>query len=180
MKDKKSEQEVVIDGEKMIDDENHQERNQDKKKPKKEKKKKKNDELLIAEDKYLRLFAEYDNYRKRTTKEMIVANDKGKIVVIKEFLDVIDNFERALNISTQDQEFRNGIELIYKTFRDKLKNLGLEEINCDDKLDSKIHHAVATDNLDDYEDDQIIEVMQKGYILEEQLIRPAMVKVNKK
>ncbi len=131
------------------------------------------------EDKYLRLLADYDNLKRRSAIEQLSSKNNGKIIVFKELLDILDNFQRALSYDIASEEFKKGIDIVYKQFNEKLASLGLEKVASSGLMDHNIHQAVMTESNQDFKDDEIIEVMQDGYILEEKLIRPAMVKVNK-
>ena len=132
------------------------------------------------EDKNLRLLAEFNNYKKRSGEEYLQAKNIGKIEGIKNVLDVIDDFERAITQECSDENFFKGMEMIYQKLKQKINDLGVEEIDTSDKLDPNYHQALMVENNPDIDDDVIIEVLQKGYVLEKTLIRPALVKVNKK
>ena len=132
------------------------------------------------EDTNLRLLAEFNNYKKRSSEEFNKAQIQGKVEVFKKLVDVIDNFERALNQDCQDEEFKKGVEMIYTKLMDDASSLGLEEVDASGLLDPNLHHALMVEENDDLEDNQIIEVLQKGYKVEDILIRPSMVKVNQK
>ncbi|MDD2217773.1 MAG: nucleotide exchange factor GrpE [Eubacteriales bacterium] len=129
--------------------------------------------------KYLRLAADFQNFRKRTEKEKsdiyAYANEK----LTGELLDVIDNFERALQISEEEKNsFVTGIEMIFKQFKTVLEKSGLEEIEAaGTDFDPNYHHAVMTAAEDGFESGKIIEVFKKGYMLNKKVIRPSMVKV---
>lgn len=141
-------------------------------------------ELQIKYDKvensYQRLLADFENYKRRTANEILSSSLQGKVDVFKEIIDVIDNFERALQFEVDTKEFKDGIDMIYKILGEKLTKLGLKEIDTDDKMDPNKHQAIAVDNIEDKENDVITEVFQKGYEVEDKIIRPAMVKVNQK
>ena len=137
-------------------------------------------ELDKMKDKYTRLLADYDNLKRRSALEGIDAKSKGKVEVFEQILEVLDNLERAMQYDAGTKEFKDGITLVHKQLIERLENVGLEEIETDGQLDANFHQAVVVETVDGYEDDQIIDVMQKGYITNDKLIRPAMVKVNKK
>ena len=128
---------------------------------------------------YLRLAADFQNYKRRVEKEKgdIYAYANEKIVV--ELLDVIDNFERALDHSTASLEsFAEGMGMIFKLFKGVLEKNGVEEISTvGDPFDPNFHHGVLTENSVEYESGKITQVLQKGYLLNKKVIRPAMVKV---
>lgn len=131
-------------------------------------------------DKYLRLFADYDNLKRRSAQDLLNQNLNTKIEVFKELVEVIDNFERSLTFDSSTEDFKKGIELVHDQLVNKLEKLGLEKVSSEGIMDPNFHQAVMTDTQDDFEDDEIIEELQKGYKVNEKLIRPAMVKVNKK
>ncbi|MGL5021106.1 MAG: nucleotide exchange factor GrpE [Mycoplasmatales bacterium] len=136
-------------------------------------------DLQEALDKELRLRAEFDNYKRRTMLETINASNKGKAEVFKGMLDTIDNLERAMGHECSDESYSSGIVIVYNKMIEKLQSLGLEVIDCEGIMDHNVHQAVVTDTVEGMEDDQIIEVLQKGYKMDDTLIRVAMVKVNK-
>jgi molecular chaperone GrpE len=127
---------------------------------------------------YLRLAADFQNYKRRVEKEKgdIYAYANEKIVV--ELLDVIDNFERALEHSNENESFAEGMNMIFKQFKGVLEKSGVEEINAlGEDFDPNFHHAVLTENSAEYESGKITQVLQKGYLLNKKVVRPAMVKV---
>lgn len=128
---------------------------------------------------YLRLAADFQNYKRRVEKEKsdIYAYANEKIVV--ELLDVIDNLERALDHSTAGLEsFAEGMNMIFKQFKGVLEKSGVEEmVAVGDQFDPNFHHAVLTENSVEYESGKVTQVLQKGYLLNKKVIRPAMVKV---
>lgn len=147
------------------------------KEEKKSEEPKEEDEALNA--RYLRLAADFQNYKRRIEKEKsdIYAYANEKIVV--GLLDVIDNFERALDHSNGSIEgFTEGMNLIFKQLKGVLEKSGVEEITAKDEMfDPNFHHAVLTDNSVEYESGKVTQVLQKGYMLNNKVIRPAMVKV---
>lgn len=132
-------------------------------------------------DRHLRLQADFDNYRKRVAreKEEIYTTALGDL--IKQLLPIIDNFERALDSfksANLDPKYYDGLEMIYKEFIGILNKNGLEEIealNCN--FDPNLHHAVMKVEAEGDEENIIKEVFQKGYMLNNKVIRPSMVKV---
>lgn len=133
------------------------------------------------ETKYLRMTADFQNYKKRVEKEKsdIYANANEKFA--QDLLDVVDNFERAIEQDKKneaDEKFLEGMEMILKQFKDVLKKNNIEEMDCLGKeFDPNFHHAVAMEASDKYDKGCITDIMQKGYQLKERVIRPAMVKV---
>ena len=135
-------------------------------------------ELAGANDRYLRLMAEYDNFRKRSQKEKESLYGDIKAAAVKEFLPVYDNLERALAAETADEAYRKGVEMIMAQFSKTLEKLGVTEIkSLGEKFDPNLHNAVM--HVDDEEkgENEIVEVFQKGFMLGDKVIRFAMVKV---
>ena len=134
--------------------------------------------LAEAADKYLRLAAEYDNYRKRTAKEKESAWSEAKAQTVAAFLPVYDNLERALKQPTADEAYRKGVEMTMKGFQDALASLGVELIPAlGETFDPNRHNAVM--HVDDGEagENTVVEVFQQGFICGEKVIRFSMVKV---
>ena len=151
-------------------------------KPKEEKKEEKKtspaDELKTANDKYLRLMAEYDNYRKRSQKEKEGLYGDIKADTVSKFLPVYDNLVRALAQSTEDEAYRKGVEMIMNQFNTTLEKLGVNRIeSLGQKFDPSLHNAVM--HVDDEEkgENEIVEVFQEGFKYGDKVIRFAMVKV---
>ena len=135
-------------------------------------------ELSGANDRYLRLLAEYDNYRKRSQKEKDNLYGDIRSDVIGRFLPVYDNLSRALAQSTEDEAYRKGVEMIMTQFCTTLEKLGVTKIESLGKtFDPKLHNAVM--HVDDEEkgENEIVEVFQEGFMIGEKVIRFAMVKV---
>ncbi|MCI9639674.1 MAG: nucleotide exchange factor GrpE [Emergencia sp.] len=129
--------------------------------------------------KYLRLMADFQNYKRRAEKEKgdIYAYANEKIIV--ELLTVMDNFERALQHESADESFAEGMKMIFKQLTDVLEKAGLEEIKAQgEDFDPNFHNAVMTEDNAEYESGKVTEVLQKGYLLNKKVIRPSMVKVN--
>ena len=129
-------------------------------------------------DKYLRLAAEYDNYRKRTAREKEHVYSDAKIDTIKPFLGVLDNLERGVSQFEEGDPHRQGLELICKQFEDVLTKLGVAEIPAlGEKFDPEKHNAVMHTEDETAEENTVVEVFQKGYTLGDKILRFAMVKV---
>lgn len=153
--------------------------------------KKERDEYLKERDKYLkerdeyldylkRLQAEFENYKKRVERELLESRRWGSIEVIKELLPVLDNFDLAFGSEQSAEDFRKGVELIYAQFKELLKKNNIEEIKAlGENFDPKLHEAVMTANLTGKKDNEIVEVFQKGYLINGRVLRHAKVKVNK-
>ena len=147
-------------------------------KGKKEPKKDQGQLLAEAADKYLRLAAEYDNYRKRTAKEKENAWSEAKAQTVAAFLPVYDNLERALKQETADEAYKKGVEMTMKGLQDALTGLGVEMIPAlGESFDPNRHNAVM--HCDDGEagESTIVEVFQQGFICGDKVIRFSMVKV---
>lgn len=140
-------------------------------------------ELAEWKDKYTRLYAEFDNFRKRTEKEKLQNFDYGSRHVIEKLLPVVDNFERALGTveeSDKEDAFTKGVEGIYKQIQKMFEDLEVKAIEAEgQKFDPNLHNAVMTDTESDAEEDTITQDLQKGYLYKDQVVRHSMVKVKK-
>ena len=135
-------------------------------------------ELAAAEDKYLRLAAEYDNFRKRTIREKESAWADSKAQTVGAFLPVYDNLERALKQETADEAYKKGVEMTMNGLKDVLTKLGVEVIPAlGETFDPNVHNAVMHVEDDSVEDNTVVEVFQQGFKLGDKVIRFAMVKV---
>lgn len=140
-------------------------------------------DLAESTERYLRLQADYANYKKRTAGEKLQLSEVVKGEVLKDVLPVLDNFERALQTPQEQmnddiKSFLDGFEMIYKQLVSVLQKEGLQKIDAVGKpFDPQFHEAVMRMPSDEYEDDTVIEVLQAGYILGDKVVRPAMVKV---
>ena len=133
-----------------------------------------------SDAKYLRLLADFQNFKRRTEKEKkdiySFANEK----MILPVLEVLDNFERALGQGSSDAKFAEGMEMIFKQLNDALTKSGLAEIEAlGEDFDPNFHNAVYAEDTEEYESGKVSGVVQKGYTLNGKVIRPAMVKVAK-
>lgn len=146
-------------------------------------KKKYENALAEQKDKYIRLYAEFDNYRKRTEKEKSQNFDFGAREVIEKLLPVVDNFERALGTvdpEDEDDAFTKGVRGIYKQLEKMFEDLDVKAIPADgEKFDPNLHNAVMTDTESDAEEDTITQDLLKGYTYKGQVVRHSMVKVKK-
>ncbi len=128
---------------------------------------------------YMRLMADFQNFKRRTEKEKsdiyAFANEK----IVKELLDVIDNFERALAAGNDGDKFLEGMEMILKQLQGVLEKAGVAEIQClGEDFDPNFHNAVMTEDSAEYESGKVTAVLQKGYTLNGRVVRPVMVKVS--
>ena len=136
------------------------------------------EELKGANDRYLRLLAEYDNYRKRSQKEKDSLYADIKSDTVAKFLPVYDNLVRALAQSTEDEAYRRGVEMIMTQFNTTLEKLGATKIEClGQKFDPSLHNAVMHVEDEEKSENEIVEVFQDGFMMGEKVIRFAMVKV---
>lgn len=159
----------------------------DSKKDKKEKKKKMSEqeqrltqELNEYKDRYTRLVAEFDNYKKRTARELDARYADAKANVWSTILPVVDNFDRAIaaDATTDPAAYAQGVELIYKQLKEIMKSNGIEEIEALGlEFDPEYHNAVMHIDSDEAGENQIVEVFSKGYKTEAKVIRHSVVKV---
>ena len=130
-------------------------------------------------DRYQRNLAEFDNFRKRTAKEMATRYDDGLRSAAEKLLPIIDNFDRAMAASeNKEDNFYQGIALIARQFDGMLSDIGVEPLADEpgSDFDHNIHHAVARIEDDAYGQNVIVEVLQKGYKHKDRVLRPSMVK----
>ena len=136
------------------------------------------DTIAQQEEKYLRLCAEYDNYRKRSAKEKESAWTDSKANTAAAFLPVYDNLERALKAPCSDEAFLKGVEMTMTQLKDVLNKLGIEEIPAlGEKFDANLHNAVMHVDDEKVEENTVVEVFQTGFKTGDKVIRFAMVKV---
>lgn len=134
--------------------------------------------IAEADDKYLRLCAEYDNYRKRTSKEKLEIFSDSTIKCIAEILPVLDNFERAIESECTDESFKNGMQMIYSQFSDSLKKIGVTEMEAlGAEFDPNLHNAIKQTEDENFGENIVCEVFQKGYMYNDKVIRHAVVAV---
>lgn len=137
-------------------------------------------ELAEEKERYLRLDAEYYNYRNRSVKEKSEAYENASIEAVKAILPVVDDFERALAVECSDQNFKKGVEMIYTRFNGILGNLEVSEIEAEGQpFDPNIHNAVSSTEDENLGENVVAAVHQKGYMMgkSKKIIRPAMVTV---
>ena len=135
-------------------------------------------ELEESKDKYLRLMAEYDNFRKRSAKERLELSATVKGNTIGEILPVFDNFERALAAETEDTNYKAGVEMIFKQFGYMHTKLGVEIIDpIGQTFDPNIANAVNQIEDENLGENEVAQVFQKGYKIGDKVIRYAMVVV---
>lgn len=135
-------------------------------------------QLSEANDKYLRLYAEYDNYRKRTTKEKTEAYGDATAKCIADILPVLDSFERAIDADCTDESFKNGMKMIYSNFVDVLKKIGVTEMEAlGNEFDPNLHNAIKQTEDENFGENIVCEVFQKGYMYNDRVVRHAVVAV---
>ena len=129
-------------------------------------------------DSYLRLAADYDNFRKRTAKEKDQLYTNGKADAVEKLLPVYDNLERAMNQPTEDAAYKKGVEMTMTQLVSILNGLGVEIFGqVGDTFDPNIHNAVMHTEDENAEENTITQVFQKGFRLGEKVVRFAMVQV---
>lgn len=139
---------------------------------------KKEEELATERDKYLRLAAEYDNFRKRTTREKEALFGDATAATVSAFLAVYDNMERAIATPSTDENYKKGVELIFSELENTLSKLKVEVIAPQgETFDPNFHSAVMHEENENFGENTVSEVFQKGFKLGERVIRPAIVKV---
>lgn len=134
------------------------------------------------EEKYLRLYAEFENYKRRIQKENQINATYKAQGVLTDILPSIDNIERALQIEGDDESFKSlqkGVQMVHESLLRALKDNGLEEILAKGKeFDPNLHQAVVQDDNPDFKSGEVTQELQKGYKLKDRVLRPSMVKVN--
>ena len=136
-------------------------------------------ELAETDDRLKRVAAEFDNYKKRSTKERETMHSSLVSDIVSGFLPVVDNLEKALQANTEDENYKQGIELVLKQFKDVLTANGVKEIeaNPGTPFDPELHEAVASVADENLGEKEIKEVYRKGYIIGSKVIRHSMVVV---
>ncbi len=142
-----------------------------------EENKKLQEELDNTKDRLLRLTAEYDNYRKRTSKEKEGIYSDAYVDVLKEIIPVLDNLERAIAADGSIDDLKKGIEMTIKGCKDAFAKLGVEEIDASGEFDPNLHNAVMHIEDENLGKNIVAEVFQKGYKKDDKIIRHTMVKV---
>lgn len=143
-----------------------------------------NNKIKDLESALLRNQAELQNYKRRHDEEFMKFKKYANEDLIKEILPVIDNFERAINMDDSDlsddvSKFLSGFKLIYTNMLNILEKLEVKEIEAEGlEFDPNLHHAVLTEHDENKPAGVILEVLQKGYMYKDKVIRPTMVKVN--
>ena len=135
-------------------------------------------EQVVPKDQFLRLAAEYDNYRKRTAKEKENLWTDAKADTVQAFLPVYDNLERALKQETADEAYKKGVEMTMNQLKEVFAKLGVTEIEAEGKpFDPNLHNAVMHIEDENFGENTVAQVFQAGFMLGEKVIRFAMVQV---
>lgn len=135
--------------------------------------------LADHKDQHLRLMAEYQNYRNRTTEEKKKIYGDAKADCIKSLLTVVDTFERAMDAACSDETYKKGIEMTFSQLQKALEQMGVKEIaEVGVEFDPNLHNAIKQVDDTDFEENKVCQIYQKGYLLGDRLIRPAMVAVS--
>ena len=163
--------------EEIVEENNDKENELDIMRKLKDENKKLNNELDALKDRLLRLTAEYDNYRKRTSKEKEGIYTDACTDVLKEMIPVLDNLERAVSVDGSVDDIKKGIEMTIKGFKTSFEKLGVEEIDSTGEFDPNYHQAVMHIQDENLKPNSIAEVFQKGYKKGDKIIRYPVVKV---
>ncbi len=135
-------------------------------------------EQMVPREQFLRLAAEYDNYRKRTAKEKESLWTDAKADTVQAFLPVYDNLERALKQDTADEAYKKGVEMTMNQFKEVFAKLGVTEIDAQGKpFDPNLHNAVMHMEDESLGENVVAQVFQAGFMLGDKVIRFAMVQV---
>ena len=135
-------------------------------------------EQMVSKDQFLRLAAEYDNYRKRTAKEKESLWTDAKADTVQAFLPVYDNLERALKQDTSDEAYKKGVEMTMNQLKEVFAKLGITEIEAQGQpFDPNLHNAVMHIEDENLGENVVAQVFQAGFMLGEKVIRFAMVQV---
>ncbi len=138
-------------------------------------------EAAEHKDSWMRTQAEFQNYRKRIEREQVKMREDAAVRVIKHFLDVLDDIDRALANRPAEGEgadWAEGIELIYRKLQTILENEGVVQMQAEgEQFDPNLHEAIAQEESPDHESGQVIEELQKGYMIGERVLRPALVRI---
>ncbi len=135
-------------------------------------------ELAETRDRYLRVAAEYENYRRRSARERENLYADSTAAAVAAMLPVFDNLERAVAQPTADEAFMKGVDMTLKQFHDCLAKLGVKEIPAlGEQFNPELHNAVMHVEMENCDDNTVVEVFQKGFIMGERVVRHAIVKV---
>ncbi len=179
MTEEKVTTEEILEEEAEREEEPQEEKTEEPEELKEEKPEENREEDEALEAKYMRLMADFQNYKRRTEAEKSNVYAYANEQIVLRLLEVIDNFERALDHKdTAEKAFAEGMEMIFRQLLDVLKNSNVEEIEAlGREFDPNFHNAVLMEDTDEYESNTVSAVLQKGYTLNGKVIRPSMVKV---
>lgn len=137
------------------------------------------EKLAQMQEQYVRLYAEFDNFRKRTAKEKLETYTDATAKCVEQLLPVLDNFERAIDAPCTDEQYKNGMEMIFTQLKTMLEKMGVTEIEAlGAEFNPKVHQAIKRSEAnEEFAENTVCEVFQKGYMLKDRLVRPAMVAV---
>lgn len=161
----------------IVEENNDKENDLDNMRKLKDENKKLSNEVEALKERLLRISAEYDNYRKRTTKEKEGIYTEACTDVLKEMIPVLDTLERAIAVDGSVEDFKKGIDMTIKGFKGSFEKLGVEEIDATGEFDPNLHQAVMHVQDESFGTNSVVEVFQKGYKRGEKIIRHTMVKV---
>ncbi|MGG0657566.1 nucleotide exchange factor GrpE [Rummeliibacillus pycnus] len=189
MSQSKEEKEQLVENEETIEDTSVEETTENEETVEEIEKEDDRDELALLkekleneEERFIRLRADFDNLKRRNQIDRVAQEKYRAQKLLTELLPVLDNFERALQVeaTTEDaKSMKQGIEMVYRSLIEATKNEGLEPIATEDaSFDPNIHHAVMQENDETKEAGIVLQELQKGYMLKDRVLRPAMVKVN--
>jgi grpE len=171
--------EDVLDEENLEKDETEEIENEEGSEEVKEEASDEDEKYKNLMDKFMRLQADFSNYKRRTETQKSEFVELGVKKIVNDLLPVIDNFERAMDSIGDKDSTYDGIRMIKDQLTDVLKNEGIVEMKAlGEEFDPMYHHAVLTEDSDEYESGYVIEVLQKGYLIDDKTLRPAMVKVS--
>jgi len=160
------------------DNEEASEESKDKKSSKKDKKNKAQEVIDELNDKVMRQMAEFENFRKRSDKEKTQMYDMGAKSILEKILPVVDNFERGLDAAADGDSFADGMKMIYKQLMTSLEEAGVKEIEAEgEEFNPDYHNAVMHVEDEELGENIVVEVLQKGYMYNDTVLRHAMVKV---
>lgn len=142
------------------------------------------DQVASEKDKALRLSAEFENYKKRKQREIDEFRKFANESIFRQFLSVVDNLERAIDSSEENSDEKGlleGVKLTYKEIIKLFETFNVKLVEAEEKpFDPNFHQAVTQEKTDEFPDNTVTKVLQKGYLLHDRLIRPAMVVVSKR
>jgi molecular chaperone GrpE len=143
-----------------------------------------NGEVNSLKAQLIRVNADFDNFKKRITKERSEWESFAQINIIEEFLPFIDDYERALQTAQKDGKkdglaWLQGFEIIYKNLKKTLDRMGVKEVDCSSNFDPEFHEALMEVESKDHKEGQIVQVLNKGYLFKDKVIRHAKVSVAK-